>query len=331
MKVPSWTELVTLMVEVPDPEPTLRGVIRSVDGEDSGRQFHAYSEGTPSPVFARHGVVGSSYRVWRDGLLIRMEHPDGTPSLIVGDELCWQFRTEVDGHVVVSPSGVVRYGGRGTDLLWHPSADRLIGPYARRPLGPIGVTTFLDRPAWTVQVGPPVGKSFVSCWVIDAETGIQLSDLNETTGAVDEWVELVVGEALPLELFTWDGPAIDEAEVRAANDAERELQMQGRRDWFAANVAPLPLRVELELTVLVHEWDDDTGAFFASVGETTFGQLARRPRTQEPWELRWSRPGYRWSDERWDWALDLHPEQISPAGLAALQRQLGSTALPPVT
>jgi hypothetical protein len=332
MELPSWIELVSLMCEVPDPEPTLRGAIRSFDGDDESRRHHAYGwqGGTSLPVFARHSAAGPPpYRVWRDGLRTRMERPDGSPTLIVGDELCWQFdRSDVDGGVVVSPSSSVRYGGHGTGLLGHRSADGLVGPHARRPLGPVEPTTFLGRPAWSVQVGPPSGKSFLSTWVIDAATGILLQDRNETLGSVDEWVELVVGDALDPDLFSWEGPAAPESEVREARDRKEQALLQDRRDWFAANVAPLPLTVELTVNVLPHVWDEETGAFEASVGEGSIGMLARRPRSDTAWELHWSGHVLRWSDDRWDWACYPYQDGISADGLEALKRQLGSVSRP---
>ncbi|MDX6255802.1 MAG: hypothetical protein QOJ11_2136 [Frankiales bacterium] len=324
MDVPMWTELAALLVDVPVPEPTLRGAIRSFDGDDESRGRHGFfgRAGTPLPVFAWHGVgAPAPYRVWRDGLLVRMERPDGSPSLIVGSELCWQFHA--DGRVVASPLSALRYGGQGTDLIWHQAGERLFGPYARKPLGPVEATTFLGRPAWTVELGPPPGKAFHSRWVVDAETGILLQDHNTTLGSVDEWVELVVGEPLEPALFSYDGPSITEADAQAATMAQHERELAERREWLLANVVSLPLRVELASTVQLHAWDDETGAFEASLGEAGYGSLARRPRSDTEWDLRWHDVGHRWSDDRWDWALSLHQEQLTEAGLEALKRQLG--------
>ena len=38
----SWTELVVLMVDVPEPVPTIRGTIRSLDGDDESRRYHVF-------------------------------------------------------------------------------------------------------------------------------------------------------------------------------------------------------------------------------------------------------------------------------------------------
>ena len=84
-----------------------------------------------------------------------------------------------------------------------------------------------------------------------------------------------------------------------------------------------PLRVELNLGVLVHEHDDATGAFQASLGNGQIGQLARRPRAEEPWDLQWNEVQHRWSTPRWDWALSFHDEEPTAHSVEALKQQLG--------
>ncbi|BEP12376.1 hypothetical protein acdb102_06870 [Acidothermaceae bacterium B102] len=323
----TWTELAVLMVDVPEPEPTISGAIRSVDGDDASRRFHtsSWAEGQPTPVQAREAAAAhgeSPYQVWRDGFKVRIEWPDGSPSLIVDDERFWRFpRPNEGGDVVVSPITSLRYGGHGTELLWHQDGSRLLGRGSRQPLGPVETTSFLGRPAWSVRVGPPPGKSFSSLWVVDAETGLLLRDYNELLGSVDEWVELVVGETLDLELFTWNGPAVAEAQVHADSMDEHEKLMASRRDWFTANVAPLPLRFDVVVSVDVHSWDDETGAFHATLGSGQ-GSLARRPHSDEPWPESGSGQIHHWTDGPWDWVYHSWELELSPEGLEALKRQL---------
>jgi hypothetical protein len=323
----SWTELVVLMVEVPEPEPTLRGVIRSHPGEDGSELSIGYVRigGQPMPVHAAFAAAhDGAYRVWRDGLKVRLEWPDGSPSLIVGDMLCWRFPGPgQDGEVVVSPVSAVQYGGHGTDLLWHDSGQRLLGKGSRRPLSAVEPTEMLGRPAWTVRVGPPEGKQFTSLWVVDAETGLLLRDYNEVLHSVDEWVELVIGEPLDPALFVWEGPSVPEATVEAGRMAEHEADMQARRRWFTSHVAPLPLRLDVRLPVLVNQWDDETGGFHATLGNG-LGSLARRPHSDERWELGWSEPGHRWTDGRWDWAVDAWHLELTAEALESLKQQLSS-------
>jgi hypothetical protein len=321
---PSWTELVVLMVEVPDPEPTVRGAIRSREGDESQLSYGFYrTADQPMPVHAAFAAGHEgAYRVWRDGLKVRMEWPDGSPSLIVGDTLCWRFPSPGQGgDVVASPAGVVQYGGHGTDLLWHNSGERLLGRYSRRPLSAAEPTEIVGRPAWTVRVGPPRDKQFTSLWVVDAETGLLLRDYNEVLHSVDEWVELIVGEPLDPALFTWNGPAVPESAIRAQQDVSHEADLAARREWFTANVAPLPLRLELLMSVVVNSWDDETGAFHATLGNGQ-GSLARRPHSDEPWRLGWSEPGHRWTEGAWDWAYYSWDLDLTPEGHESLKRQL---------
>jgi hypothetical protein len=148
-----------------------------------------------------------------------------------------------------------------------------------------------------------------------------LQQRNDGFGTVTEWVELVVGEPLDPGLFTWTGPvrsaADEQAEWRAAHDRD----MAERRRWFSDSVAPLPIAIELLADVDLHVYDDATGGFEASFGHG-FGSLARRPRSDEPWELHWERVQHRWSTPQWDWAVSMHYGELTPAGLESLRRQL---------
>ena len=321
----SWTELVVLMVDVPEPEPTVRGAIRNLDGEDESRRYHFSfrSHGEPGPVHARHSAMAEdTYRVWRDGLKVRLEWPDGSPSLIVGDALCWRFpQPGRDGDVVESSADRVQYGGHGTELLWHKSGERLLGQYARRPLSAVEPTEFLGRPAWSVRVGPPSDKHFTSLWVVDSETGLLLRDYNELLHSVDEWVELAVGEPLDPALFIWEGTSVSEASVEDDRDARHERDMEARRQWFTANVAAQPLRFDVHLSALVNQWDDETGEFHATLGNGQ-ASLARRRHSEEPWDVGASQEVHRWTEAGWDWAYYSWELDLTAEGLEELKRQL---------
>lgn len=336
---------------VDGPDLPVHGVISSREGADASQHYFSSSvfEGEPMPVFAGFASAVDAEpgaeppeepdpaeglghpaeeepvltRAWCSGRRVRLERPDGRPSLIVDDEWCWQFRGD-DPVPVVSPSSAVAYQGNGTQLLHRRDSAGFAGDDFTRPTGPVGTTTFLGRQAYTVELAPPAHKPFPIQLVVDSQTGLVLQQRNDGFGSVDEWVELVVGEPLDEQLFRWQGPSRSEADERAERDRELQTELAERADWFTANVTPLPLRVELELSVFVHVHQPD-GSFEASIGESHVGALARRPCAAGDWQLGWSRVQHRWSADGWDWALDLHGDQLTDAGLAALKRALGST------
>ncbi|MEO6502231.1 MAG: hypothetical protein ABIQ09_10020 [Jatrophihabitantaceae bacterium] len=355
----SWIGLLTLMVDGPD--LPVRGVITSREGADpSQRDFGwtAYAD-QPIPVFAGFSDAdeaeepdgagsdeaapegsadesGSTVpdasdndaepvltRAWRSGPRVRLERPDGRPSLIVGNRSCWQFRGD-DPVPVESPSSAVAYQGNGTQLLHRRDAGEFTGDDFTRPTGPVGHTTFLGRDAYTVELAPPAHKPFPVQLVVDAETGLVLQQRNDGFGSVDEWVEIVVGEQLDDQLFRWQGPSRSEADERAEHEREWQADMAARAEWFGANVAAPPLRLELDLSVRVHVYEPD-GSFEASIGESHLGMLARRPSSTQDWRLGWSQVQHRWSADGWDWALSVDGAQVTEAGLAALKQALSST------
>ncbi len=328
---PSWVELLTLMVHGPDSEPTLRGAIRSWHGDQETTEqlgWVAYS-GEPPPVFtgSRPSIgqqqAAAPIRVWRDGPRLRIEESDGTLNLIVGDTTCWQFDRDHDTPVA-SPRTALRYAGNGTGLLARRDPAGFAGDDFTRPTGPVGGTTFLGRPAWTVELAPPAHKPHPMQLVVDAETGIVLQQRNDGFGTVDEWVEFIVGDKFDPALFVWDGRTRSPDEETAELEAEWEADLAGRRQWFSENVTAAPLRVELDLTVLVHEYNEATGAFEASLGEPGMGMLARRPRSDAVWELGWAQTQHRWRTTRWDWALTFYHDEPAPQSIEALKRQLGA-------
>jgi len=331
---PSWVALLTLMVHGPDPEPTVRGAIRSWPGDDESAGYFGWTAtaGDPLPVFT--GVRPDStdqraavrpIRVWRDGERIRIEEPDGAVNLIVGDDTCWQFDREHDTPIA-SPRTAVRYAGSGTELLTRREPAAFVGDDFTRPIGPVGATTFLGRPAWTVELAPPRHKPHPVQLVVDSGTGLVLQQRNDGFGSVDEWVEFIVGEPLDPALFAWAGRTRSAESQRAEWDAQHDADLAERHQWFSANVTNSPLRVEVNLRPFVHEYDELTGAFQASLGENHGGILARRPRSSEPWDLGWSETQHRWSTRRWDWALTFYGDQQPTASsVEALKQQLADT------
>jgi hypothetical protein len=320
----SWVELLVLMVHGPQPEPTVRGAIRSTEPADVDTYWASAGDTLPVPAGTRPHTVDRAapppVRVWRDGAKVRIEEPDGALNLIVGESRCWRFDGAHESPVE-SDAQAVYYGGNGTELLTRRDAESFLGDDFTRPTGPVAATTFLGRRAWSVELRPPPRKPHPLQIIVDAETGLVLQQRNDGSGIVTEWVEFVVGEPLEPELFTWSGPVRSADEQQAEWRAEHERDDALRRRWFADNVTPLPLTLELQVAVHVHVHDDATGAFEGSIDHGR-GSVARRPRSDEPWDLHWQSVQHRWSTGRWDWAVSIHDNQLTPTGLESLRRQL---------
>jgi hypothetical protein len=222
---------------------------------------------------------------------------------------------------VISPAEAVVYQGSGLQLVFPRDANDFAGDDFTRPTGPVGATTFLGRPAYTVELAPPARKPFPVQLVVDAETGLVLQQRNDGFGSCDEWIEIVFGERFDDDLFDWQGPRRTRADERLEHQREWEADLAARAEWFREQVADLPLRLELSVGVLVHVHDED-GSFEASLGESGLGSLARRPASEEDWQLGWSEVQHRWSAGGWDWALSLHDVSITESSLAKLQQVL---------
>lgn len=318
---PSWGELLTLMIEGPGAEPAVRGALRCHRADDEFWFAHAGDEHVvPTGIGPRTEGGAVPLLVWRDGRRLRIEEPDGTVILIADEHTCWQFDAAHEAPLA-APHRHRRYVGSGTELLTRRRLEEFVADGFTRPTGPVGAATFLGRPAWTVELAPPPHKPHPMQLVVDAGAGLLLQRRVDADDAVDEWVELVVGEVLDPELFTWTGPVRTPEDEQAELRADWDQQAAPGREWFAGHVSAAPLRVELNLRVLVHEYDD-TGAFEATLGAQPIGMLARRPRSADPWDLRWDEVQHRWSTPRWDWALSFFDDQPSAESIEALRRQL---------
>jgi hypothetical protein len=309
---PGWAALLTLMVHGPDPEPTLRGTIRSSPDKSAAELDE---DGPASPEDA------AELRVWRDGHRLRVEDANGNVSLIVGDDTCWHFDGHPDSPVATTGCEITH----GPWLLTRRDPSEFIGDDFTRPTGPVGSTTFLGRTAWIVELAPPAHKPYPIQLTVDAQTGIVLQERNDGFGTAVEWIEFVVGDQLDPDLFRWDGAVRSAADVDTERRRRHEDDLDQRRRWFAEHVTAHPLHLDMNTTVFVHEYDDVSGSFQASLGDGHLGALARRPRSDEPWELHWHDVQHRWSTQEWDWAMTFFQDSATTDGVEDFKRQLGAT------
>lgn len=236
---------------------------------------------------------------------------------------CWRFSGD-DPVPIAAPASAIRYSGNGTHLLTRRPANDYAGDDFTRPAGPVRHATFLGRPVSEVDLAPPPRKLGPLVVRVDVETGLVLYQ-RAADGSVDEWTEFEVGGPFDDSLFSWSGPSRTAEEEHRQSVARGDEERAQRQRWFRENVTAIPLRthVRMDLDVQYVHTYDDTGAFQASIGQRGLsGSLARRPRSAEPWELRWSGPVHRWSTARFDWALSLHDLVLTPESLREIQSQL---------
>lgn len=322
----AWVEVLVTMAD--GPSLPLRGVIRKTPDTPERINFAYAADREPVVV----GVGGGDVRVWRDRSRMRIETPDGRPVFITDGDSAWQFGP-TDEPPIRSDARRVRYLGTGSELLSNRPAHDWLGDDYTRPAGPIEDVTFLGRDCWAVDLAPGPRKAGLLRIVVDRESGAVLEQRNDTADTGVAYTEITVGEPVGDEMFTWTGPSRDFDEERRARAELARADDANRLEWFHTNVAdslpvvriPLPLRVEN-----IHTLDAGTGAFQASIaaGFVT-GMLARRPRSDQPWNLRWHGDVQRWSTDEFDWATILHQAELDADTLAALQAALhpGETAI----
>lgn len=318
---PTWLELMLLMVYGPGrtegvdiPDPSLRGTIRSLEGQGLPRNATDWAVISPARLPAVTGARqpddSTEVRVWRDGERVRVERADGSLTFITDGTTTWTF--DDDGTVTASTGRRTMYAGHGTHLVSRREATDYLGDDFTRPTGAVTGGEHLGRPAWVVELAPPPRKPLPLEVVVDAATGLLLEQNVRGAGASDSWVELAVGEELDPSLFTWTGPVRSlQDQQQQSRDQHEDERAAGDR-WWREHVAlqQRSARVEADLDLTLgrlHTREDD-GSFEASLGEGQNSSLARRPRSDAPWNLRWyGEPApHRWSTQRWDWAFRAH-------------------------
>ncbi|MFC9516051.1 outer membrane lipoprotein carrier protein LolA [Nocardiaceae bacterium NPDC056970] len=315
----AWVEVLVTMAD--GPSLPLRGVIRKTP--DEPEPVRVFTAGDQMPLIV--GVGSGDVRIWRDHSKIRVESLDGEPLFITDGATVWNF--EGPGQPPLEGSaGRVRYLGTGSDLLFNRPAQHWVGGDYTRPARPIGTTDFLGRHCWTVDLAPSRYKEGTQRLVVDTETGAVLEQSNDASGFRVSYLELAVGEPVDPDLFVWSGPVQTFEDRQREYAAQREAERESRTEWFRDSVTdqPLTARVRVELDIVeTHTVDPETGAFTASLGTgVVTGLLARRPHSDQPWNLRWPGAVHRWSTDGFDWAVVLHQAELDADALAELQAAL---------
>jgi hypothetical protein len=257
-------------------------------------------------------------RVWSQGGMLRVETMDGQPRMIVGADTRWVWLDDEPAPTAFS----VRTSSFGTSLdslLERRGYDQWVGEDFTHPTGDPVAAEFLGREVWRVELAPPAHKPYPLTLVVDASTGLVLSEANESFTTVTQWVELSLDEEIPDEVFEWAGEVLQ----RPSREAEHAREMATRRAWLdERSIGDLPLSASVELTL--HRYADD-GSFHASIEARLQGGVVRRPHTSASWEehFGWDHV-VDWTDERWDWRLgtDL---LLDEATLTAVKARLSDT------
>lgn len=316
----AWMQVLVAMAE--GPTAPLRGTVRTC-----GREVRSSPMGWASvgkrPLLA--SLPGGEARVWRaPGGQVRVETTSGQLVHLCDGRSAWRFEDGKDP--VRAPAEQVRYLGPGSELLYTRPPAEWLGCDFTRPTGPVRDIEFLDRPAWEVELAPPPHKPHPVQLVVDAATGAVLALRNDAAGLAASYTDLHVGGPASVDLFTWEGPHRTAQDEQREHRSHWEALQRDRLDWFHSHVssAPLTVSVLMDLGVTtVHTLDRETGAFEASLARGALtGSLARRPRSEQPWGLRWGATTHRWSTPTHEWALSLHEVQLDQGALAALRQLL---------
>jgi hypothetical protein len=313
----AWHELVGLIAVGDGRDHSMVGVVRTRDVTEVSDEVDGPQVEDVAGI-GRARVSEWRQRVWKRGHLLRLETIDGRPRMIVGTETRWVW---LDGEPIPT-AFPIRTSSWGTGLgllLERRGHDQWEGEDFTHPLSDPVASEFLGRQAWRVELAPPAHKAFPLTLIIDAQTGLVLSETNEGRTTVGEWVELTLDEEISEELFDWTGEVLQQP----SREAEHEREMAARKVWLDHRaIGDLPLTVPVELSL--HEFADD-GSFHVSIEARLQGGLVRRPHTSREWDepFGWNHI-VSWTDERWDWLLGTDVV-LDEATLATLKACLSRT------
>jgi hypothetical protein len=293
------------------------GVVHTRDVVEVGEEV----KGPQVEVLAGIGrvrVFERRQRVWSQGGMLRLETMDGQPRMIVGADTRWVW---LDDEPVPTAFSVrtSSFGNSLGSLLERRGFDQWEGEDFTHPTADPVAAEFLGREVWRVELAPPAHKPFPLTLVVDASTGLVLSEANGSFTTVKQWIELSLDEELPEEVFEWTGEVLQ----RPTREAEQAREMATREAWLdERGIGDLPLSAPVELTL--HQYAGD-GSFHASIEARLQGSLVRRPHSNASWEERFGWDHIvGWTDERWDWRLGTDAA-LEAATLAAVKAQLSGT------
>jgi DNA gyrase subunit A len=170
MQVPSYEELLELLIAGNDPSPGWSGTL--VEIED--------------------GAVRREVKVWRWRDLIRIEDPPGDARLLAGERMLWCGRTEYEEEVweVRDPDSVP--GRVGLSYLLDPREEwtRWLSGDRPRVMRTLHAISYEGRRAWEFSM--PAVKGGSPTVIVDAELGLVLRMAREDLGHAEEWHDVRV-------------------------------------------------------------------------------------------------------------------------------------------
>jgi hypothetical protein len=284
----------------------------------------------PDRPFAVQGTIVSTAdgdpvttRAWLDGGRVRLERLDGSPVLIMGDSATWRFGGEsLEFRTLVAPRRETDSWYEARIAFRRSETEADVFGFGE-PVGPFAVVEHLGRPAWRFAFWPPRDKPAPMHVVVDAATGLVLRQHFADPARRIAWTELAEVASVPSDRFTWSGPVVTQDEIQAEQEAEHARDMDERARWFHEHVTPTPLDIRGPVSVLVNS-RSTSGRFSATLSGPFDGSIARRPRTATRWRTGMASVDHSWTDERWDWALQVWSGALSADEVAELQRQLGT-------
>lgn len=316
----AWIQVLVTMVD--GPTIPVDGIVRTDRNSDEPITVFTASYGE-KPVIISLGPDGA--RVIRDGRKTRVEKLTGELVLLSDGETAWHFhddpsrprQTSLERVYVASP---------GKQLLITPPTGHWVREDYARPTGPVEDIEFLGRPCWSVELAPRRPDKPSMRLIVDADSGAVLAAHSGDGIDGAAFDEATFGAPVDPAIFTWVGPIETDDDSQRKMRAAAETRRRRTYDWFRENVSAADLHVPV-LHDLTPQWirieDEATGAFSAGFGGGEGdGILARRPRSSEPWELRYGESAAAWSTADFDWACWVFRGTFDADGLALLQQRL---------